>query len=84
MKSVALSLVSLVVLSACAGNGEWGDQCERNYSVNGRELSECKNKVEAGRSVDLKPGQVSIDEKGTELQPLDQIGKDRDADFLDN
>lgn len=75
--SALASLTSLTALVGCESHhaSDWSNNCEANYSLNSRELSECLAKVERGAPAEIEAGTVGIDSGNTTRKTYDQIGK---------
>tara|TARA_R110002095_G_scaffold178043_3_gene155356 strand:+ start:2098 stop:2379 length:282 start_codon:yes stop_codon:yes gene_type:complete len=71
------SMASLACLTGCESHHptDWSNNCEANYSLSSREMSECLAKVEKGANVEIEPGTVGIDPDNTSRKSYDSIGK---------
>jgi hypothetical protein len=84
MKKI-LTLTSLVALAGCnaqTNRDNWSTNCEQHYSLNSRELSECKAKVADGRKWEVEPNTVSVD--ANEHDSFDTLGKGGPRDTFNN
>ena len=65
------------LLGGCGGQNDsnWSSDCLKHYSVNSREFSECKAKVEAHRQVEVQPNTVSVDPGNTSRPGFEETGK---------
>lgn len=71
------SVAAMTLLAGCESHhaSDWSNNCEANYSLNSRELSECMAKVERGARAEIEPGTIGIDSGNTTRKTYDQIGK---------
>ena len=80
MKKIALATSCLALLSGCATQetpDTWSIDCERNYSLNSRELAQCKEKVKQNETVRIQPGAVTLDSENARLVDTPGVdGKD--------
>jgi hypothetical protein len=85
MMKTILTITGLMVLAGCnaqTNRDNWSTNCEQNYSLNSREMSECKAKVADDRKWEIGSGTISVDKN--EHDPFDSIGKGGPQDILSN
>ena len=82
MKTLLLPLSAVALLTGCA-TSPWSNDCATHYSTTAREQSNCLKKVEASRTVDIQPEQVSLDPGNTNRETFDDIGKGGASDSND-
>jgi hypothetical protein len=69
-----LSFLPLVLLAACKNihqDTDWSTNCERYYSYDSREFSQCEKRNESNR----KPGTVNLDPNDVNRTAEQEIGK---------
>ena len=66
----------IMILSGCQqAPTNWSRDCQKHFSVTGRELSQCQQKIEEGALQDIPAGQVSIDPENAIRESFDDLGK---------
>lgn len=80
MQKYVLIGVSTLILAGCQcftkPDPSWDRNCKRNYSVNERELAECKNKVET-KDYFGDAGTINVDPENTKRTDYEYVGKRR-------
>lgn len=83
--SLAVSSLALVALGACTKGApsHWSRDCQKHFSVTGRELSQCQQKVENNDRTTIPAGTISLDPENASRQEFDSIGKGGASDDED-
>ena len=72
----ALLCASLLITNGCSKQPhDWQKDCRKHYSLNSREASQCKQKVEDGDEVKIPPEQITLDPENAARQSFDDTGK---------
>lgn len=82
MRRTLSVLAALPVLAGCVctqnSDPNWERHCNRNYSTNSYELSECMSKVESSSSPAQGSASISLDPNNVNRVLPEEAGKGRD------